>query len=351
MKKFILYTLLIAWIGSVAVAAYVYFEARAFLRTAPASAELAESKIIEIKPGSNLRQVANQLEKEGIITDASSFMWLARYLEVDKNLQAGRFEFSTAWIPQLVVDELVTGKPVHVKLTIREGLPWWEVAQLLEQEGFVKYDDFKEVIHDKNFLAHWGIPFENAEGFLYPDTYFLPKPNKLDKAAASAIAGRLIDTFWNKTNAFWNKVEPNKKRPSKATLTKYLPLASIVEKETGSPNERARVAGVYTNRIRLNMLLQADPTVIYGLGETFKLPILRSQLDDKNNPYNTYANPGLPPGPICSPSLASIEAAFAPEKHDFLYFVASKDGGKHNFAKTLQEHNANVQIYRKSQGR
>lgn len=351
MKKFILYTLLFLWLGSVAFAGYVYMEARAFLRSTPVSAELAENKIIEIKPGSNLTQVARQLENEGIITDAYAFTWLARYLEVDKNLQAGRFEFNTAWVPQLVVDELVSGKPVHVKLTIREGLPWWEVAELLEQEGFVKYEDFKEIIHDPKFLAHWGIPFENAEGFLYPDTYFLPKPNNLDKAAASAIAGRLVDTFWNKTLAFWKEIEPNRAKPSKEILKKYLALASIVEKETGSPSERARVAGVYTNRLRLNMLLQADPTVIYGLGETFELPILRSQLNDKKNPYNTYANTGLPPGPICSPSLASIKAAFAPEKHDFLYFVASKDGGAHNFAKTLQEHNANVQIYRKSQGR
>ncbi len=348
MKKFILYTLLFLWIGSVCAGAFIYTKAHKFLRTSPETGAMAHDVVIEIKPGMGFNQVAELLKENNIITDVLSFKFLALYLEADKNIQAGKFEFNTGWRPQEVLDHLMLGEAIFYRLTIREGLPWWEVARLLEEEGYAEYEDFKKVIHDKKFLAHWGIPFANAEGFLYPDTYFLPKPKELDEKAAQAIAGRLIDTFWRKTEQTWKDLG-NKNRPTKEQLTRYLSLASIVEKETGKKDERARVAGVYTNRIKANMRLQADPTVAYGEGENFKPPLLNRHLDNEKNPYNTYRKAGLPPGPICSPSLASIQAAINPEQHKFYYFVAKGTDGSHYFSRNLNEHNNNVRKYRKTQ--
>ncbi len=349
MKKFFLYSLLFLWLISAAVVGVGYFKAKEFLRTAPVAEELAETVTIDIKPGSTFNQVTKMLHDKNIITDEFSFKMLAKYLDSDKSLQAGRFEFSTAWLPQEVLDHLVLGDPVYNRLTIPEGLTWWEVGRLLEKEGYAKYDDFKEIIHDPDFLAFWGIPFKNAEGFLYPDTYFLPKPNEITKESAKSVAGRLIDTFWRKTDSLWKEIEPDKKKPSKDTLNRYLTLASIIEKETAVPDERFRVAGVYTNRLNINMLLQADPTVAYGMGEEFKPPLLTRHLKDEKNTYNTYKIGGLPPGPICSPSFYSIEAAFNPEEHTYYYFVAKGDAKGHYFAKTLKEHNNNVRKYRKTQ--
>ncbi len=349
MKKFIFSTFFLLVIGALIGGGFAYYKINDFLSTAPSSEENAQIVVVDIVPGSNLTQVADLLFEKGLITEVLPFKLLARYQEVDTNLQAGRFEFSTHWLPQEVIAHLVSGAPVYYRLTIREGLPWWEVGRLLEEEGYATYDDFKAIIHDPEFLAHYGIPFHNAEGFLYPDTYFLPRPDEMSEASARSVAGRLIDTFWTKTRAFWQTIEPERNYPTKDTLERYLTLASIIEKETGISSERARVSGVYTNRIRINMLLQADPTVAYGMGEDFEPPLLRSHLDNANNMYNTYQHGGLPPGPICSPSLASLEAAFNPEEHDYFYFVATGTDGSHYFAKTLSEHNANVQRYRATQ--
>ena len=136
-----------------------------------------------------------------------------------------------------------------------------------------------------------------------------------------------------------------------AALKRLIILASLVERETAVPDERARVAGVYALRMQKNMLLQCDPTIIYGVGPSFTGAIKRSQLDDAKNLYNTYIHPGLPPGPICSPGLASLKAALNPEQHDYLYFVATGTDGRHVFSKTLNEHNKAVQDYRRTQGR
>ena len=227
------------------------------------------------------------------------------------------------------------------RVTVPEGLPWWEVGRVLEQAGLCTAADFDAVIHDSEFLRHWGIPFESAEGFLYPDTYFMPQPRAMDPAAARAAAGRMVDTFWRKADALWPEG-----RPDPATLRRVVTLASIVEKETAVPAERSRVAGVYANRLKKNMLLQADPTVIYGLGPDFRGPLLTKHLQDGGNAYNTYRLAGLPPGPICSPGLAALRAALSPEVHNYLYFVANGKDGGHVFSTTLSQHNRAVRDYR-----
>ena len=218
------------------------------------------------------------------------------------------------------------------------------MGKRLEVGGFVRFDDFAKVIHDPAFLRHWGIHGKNAEGFLFPDTYLLMRPLELNEESAAKIAGRLVDNFWRRTASLW----PGGVRPSLKDapfVASTINLASIVEKETAVPSERARVAGVYSNRLQKGMLLQADPTIIYGVGPDFSGEIRRSQLEDASNLYNTYKHAGLPPGPIASPGLACIRAALNPEKHDFLYFVARGDRS-HAFSTTLDGHNRNVRLYR-----
>ena len=319
---------------------YAWYDANSFLNTPPATQ--GKSLIVDIEPGMTLAQVASMLEKEGVITNAWRFQMLTRYKEKSRNLQAGRFLVNTGWLPETVLDMLVSGKAMLYKLTIREGLAWWDVAELVEEGGFCKAADFTSVIHDPEFLRHWGIPFDSAEGFLFPETYLLPRPRELDRDAAKAVASRLVEMFWRRADKLW----PGGKRPSAEELKRLVTLASIVEKETSVPAERPRVAGVYANRLEKNMLLQADPTVIYGLGRSFEGPLLRSHLENANNRYNTYQNPGLPPGPICSFGSSALKAAINPEKHDFLYFVATGRDRGHTFSKTLSEHNRAVRDYR-----
>ena len=319
---------------------YAWHDADSFLNTPPSTP--GKSLIVDIEPGMTLAQVASMLEKEGVVTNAWRFQMLTRYKEKSRNLQAGRFLVNTGWLPETVLDMLVSGKAMLYRLTIREGLAWWDVAELVEEGGFCKAADFTSVIHDPEFLRHWGIPFDSAEGFLFPETYLLPRPREMDRDAAKAVASRLVEMFWRRADKLW----PDGKRPSQEELKRIVTLASIVEKETSVPAERARVAGVYANRLEKNMLLQADPTVIYGLGRNFEGPLLRSHLENAKNRYNTYQNPGLPPGPICSFGSSALKAAITPEKHDYLYFVATGKDRGHNFSKTLNEHNRAVRDYR-----
>ena len=319
---------------------YVWHDARTFLNSAPETP--GKSLIVDIEPGMTLAQVADMLEKEGVITKSLRFQLLTRYKEKSRSLQAGRFLVHTGWLPEKVLDMLVSGKAMLYRLTIREGLPWWDVAELVEKGGFCKASDFTSVIHDPEFLRHWGIPFESAEGFLFPETYLLPHPRDMNKEAARAVANRLVEMFWQRADRLW----PDKKRPSSAELRRLVTLASIVEKETSVPEERARVAGVYVNRLERGMLLQADPTVIYGLGRSFEGPLLRKDLENVHNRYNTYQNPGLPPGPICSFGAPALKAALQPEKHEYLYFVATGRDKGHTFSKSLTEHNRAVREYR-----
>jgi UPF0755 protein len=344
--------------------AYLAYEAHRFLST-PASDKPADV-IITIAPGATFDRVARDLKKAGAITDVARFRLLARYKDVLGKIRVGEYQLSTGWTPVQVLWQITQGQPVLYRLSIREGLSWWETAREVEAQGFATYEDFKAVIHDPDFLREHAIPFVNAEGFLYPETYMRSKPLALNKAQAREVASDMVNMFWKKTRPIWTRLpakesadtalpsssffagtveEPGDCRPD--ALRRLVILASLVERETAVPEERARVAGVYANRLRINMPLQCDPTIIYGVGEGFTGSILKSQLNDAANPYNTYQHGGLPPGPICSPGLEALKAAATPEQHDFLYFVATGTDGGHSFSKTLTEHNRAVDAYRR----
>lgn len=663
---------------------YAAYDAYHFLNT-PVEQPGSDTHF-EVERGATFDRVAWDLKKAGLITDVKRFQLLGRYKKSLSSIKAGEYILSTSLTPPQVLEQLLKGQAHLVRLTIREGLPWWETAKAIEKQGFATYEDFKAVIHDPDFLARHAIPFDNAEGFLFPDTYLLNKPKKLDKEQAEYIASLLVQTFWKKNIPFWRLLEaspapndsfgakvnditsetpidslgklaeyshlvvmraplpqadefaiayedelldedaaeddssaesstakadkasdkpdnqssaattaigeaqgtsqtpadekgdgndtkaqnahnqqslskkatgskgtghkdkstqdndnkdkgsqdkdesqsdgndakdeardiqglsvplsffmssayasattvtspqgspntspdtspntnpatnptttdtkqeskpdtstasssvdssasesastsastssitsarattettalknakpkasqsqkesdkepqsplpdsedaggsaqpkntaphdaPQKAQiPSKETqataplpavwpagalpskmpkhppqnpseidkdaLRQALTLASLVEKETGLPTERPRVAGVYTNRIQKNMLLQCDPTIIYGIGPSFSGPIRRSHLKDATNLYNTYIHPGLPPSPICSFGVDAFASALLPEQHGYLYFVATGLGKDHTFSKNLREHNRAVSVYR-----
>lgn len=339
-KKLRLRKILLAlFVIGLLVASVLSFESYRFLNTAPED----PGRVIafEINPGDSFDKIANRLNNAGVISSVNKFKLYARIKGHASNIQAGVFEVSTGWTPPEVLHQLVYGKPTLERLTIREGLPWWEVAKIVEKQGFARAEDFKEIIHDPEFLQEMGIPFNSAEGFLYPDTYFLRKPPKeITKDDARKLAARMINTFWQKSAKVWGPT-----RPSDEELRGLVILASMVEKETGVADERARVAGVFTNRLRINMPMQCDPTIIYGLGENFNGNLRDPDMKDASNPYNTYKHPGLPPGPICSPGHASLEAAFNPEQHGYRYFVATGKDGRHYFNKEYDDHKRDIAKY------
>ncbi|WP_301194044.1 endolytic transglycosylase MltG, partial [uncultured Desulfovibrio sp.] len=328
MKLFLrlaIFLLLVALAGG----AWLWREARLFLDT-PAG-QAGKQELFDVPQGARLGKIAEELEARGLVTSARNFVLLARWKKQENRLQAGRFALEGGWRPEQVLEALVNGKPVLQRVTVPEGLTWWQTGRLLEAEGLLRFEDFRAAVTDPAFLRHYGIPFATAEGFLMPDTYLLKPPDApaapdaaetaeavaARKVRARAVAGRMIDNFWRKTAALWPDAGDRQgvaARPPAAKLKNWVTLASIVEKETGIPAERARVAGVYANRLGRGMLLQADPTVIYGLGPGFDGNLRRVHLDDAANPYNTYQRPGLPPGPICSFGAAALAAAIRPEQ-------------------------------------
>ncbi len=287
-----------------------------------------------IPPGSSVGAIVEILQDSGALEDTFHapllFVYGGRLTEQATKLKAGEYEIPAHASIKDILDLLESGKVIQRQITIREGLTNWEIKNiLLAHEGLEKGDAFKM----------------HAEGVYLPETYSYQKGD-----SAFDIMERMHVALKSTLDQAWeNRVEG---LPFK-TKEEALVLASIIEKETAVPSERRDVAGVFINRLRKGMLLQTDPTVIYALtmGEhenegqgPLGRRLLRKDLS-YDSPYNTYLYAGLPPGPICNPGKASIEAALNPATHKYIYFVADGTGG-HAFAKTLAEHNRNVAKWR-----
>ncbi|THB70750.1 MAG: endolytic transglycosylase MltG [Desulfovibrio sp.] len=336
MRKLIFFVVFLFVIGILSVAAFVVNEARTFMSTPPETPGRDVTVIIE--PGMTFDQIAAMLKEEGIITNAQYFRFLGKWEEKLSALQAGEFTLNTGWTPDKVLDYLVEGQPTLYRLSIREGLTWWETARVVEESGQAGYEEFVEAIFDPELLEKYNIPSDSPEGFLFPETYLLPRPGEKD---ARFIAELLFQSFWDHAEEVWPEGPPDSDE-----IWRIVILASLVEKETGAADERARIAGVYAKRMEIGMLLQCDPTIIYGLGEEFDGNIRRRDLENPDNPYNTYVHGGLPPGPICSSGLDALRAAVDPEEHDYLYFVSRGDG-THQFSTNLRDHNNAVNQYQR----
>lgn len=334
-RRQLLYALAALVLACLAASAWVVREAHDFLTTPP---EVPGREVtLDIPPGCTLAQVAATLREQGLITDEGRFAMLARWEGKDASVKAGEYLLNTNWRPLQILDVITEGRSILHRLFIPEGLTWWQVGRLVEESGLADFESFERAVHDKELLARFGVPFDDAEGFLFPNTYLLPRPRGGD---AAPIVRTMLSAFYEHAAA---RLWPDGPPPPEE-LRRVVVLASMVERETGADEERARIAGVFAGRLKKRMRLQCDPTVIYGLGQTFDGNLTRVDLKDDANPYNTYRHAGLPPGPISSPGFKSLRAALEPEKHSFLYFVAKGDG-THFFSRTLAEHNRAVRTY------
>ena len=297
---------------------------------------LREERVeILVPAGASARAIAQALRAQGVDVNADLFVAAARFGEVTQRLRAGRYEVTRGMRMADVIGRLRRGETLKEKLTIVEGWTFREMRAALVAHPLLRRDS--ERMTGAQVLAAVGSAEAHPEGLFAPDTYvFDAGSSDLDilRQAYRAQQARLARAWETR------RADLPLKSPYEALI-----LASIVEKETGQVRERARIAGVFVNRLRAGMLLQTDPTVIYGLGERFDGNLRKADLLT-DTPYNTYTRGGLPPTPIALPGRASIEAALKPAKTNALYFVARGDGTSH-FSSTLGEHNRAVDKYQR----
>ncbi len=303
----------------------------------PGPLQSEDKVVVSIPKGASIQQIVVILDKAGLINADARFILIARLTGLAGSLQAGEFSLQTNLKPVDVIRELAFAHPLEHSVTITEGLNTEEVADILAADGWVDKQRFLHLAHDRAFLDELGLRGSlSVEGYLFPDTYHLVRPPPEEKQIIRKLVERALSV--------WESLAGTDVA-SGLSRNEVFTLASIIEKETGRPEERPVIAGVFLNRLRKNMRLQSDPTVIYGMAD-FDGNLLRSDLKEPT-PYNTYLIPGLPPGPICNPGKEALQAVLLPDKNDYLYFVSRNDG-THHFSKTLKEHNRAVREYRRS---
>ena len=295
--------------------------------------DAGEEKLFTVAPGQGLKQTAQALEQAGLVSDALRFTVLARLDREDKLLKAGEYFLSTAMTPREILGQMVEGRVHLYRLTIPEGYNLAQIAAAVADAGLATPETFLAAARDPELAGRLGIDAATLEGYLFPDTYYFPRG--LDSPTIIATMVKQFNT------AFKPSWEARAKELG-MSVHEVVTLASIIEKETGAPEERPLIASVFHNRLKKGMRLETDPTVIYGI-PNFDGNIKRSHLETYT-PYNTYKIKGLPPGPIASPGTLAIQAALYPVQSDYLYFVSKKDG-THQFSKTIKEHNAAVRKY------
>jgi UPF0755 protein len=292
---------------------------------------------VEIPRGSSQRAAAYLLESKGVIRSAIAFELYARR-HPRRSLQAGEYFFDRPLTGKDVYWKIANGDIFQQLFTVKEGDTMFDIAQNLQAAKYMNGRDFLAAAQDSSQIQDFAPGAKTLEGFLFPATYNIPR-----QASAADLTTMMVHKF----REALQQIAPDRLNPltPDTPLVSVITLASIVESETPKPEERRLVAGVYTNRLHKGMLLQCDPTVIYGLRQVnrYNPPLTLNDLH-YDSPYNTYMHTGLPPGPIDNPGESAIRAAFAPAPTDYLYFVANTQGG-HFFASTLAEHDQNVAKY------
>ncbi len=293
--------------------------------------------VFVVSPGEGFSKINGRLAKMGLISSAKVFHRYCQLKDYMGKFRTGSFEITTGSNLTDVADILIYGKPITITVTIPEGKNIYDIGKILEEKKVSSYKEFISLAKDPQFVKNLNLPGSSVEGYLFPDTYSFPP-----ETSASVIISSMVKQF--KKNFQNLDLSNSKLNPHEVVI-----LASIVEKETGAPEERPTIAGVFLNRLKKRMRLQSDPTTIYGTYEKFEGNLSKKHLQEEN-PYNTYKISGLPIGPICNPGIKSIEAVLNPETHGNLYFV-SKNDGTHIFSPTYEEHSKAVrewQINRKN---
>ena len=330
MKRLALFVLLLV-VAAAAAGTYFYRGA-----DRPFKGYDAPEQFVEIPQGVGSVAIAKRLADAGIVRDVNSFRLALWLTGSGRRLQAGEYRFDHAISSREVAAKIARGDVYVRPLTFPEGLTYRQMAPVYESKGFGPASAFVSAAKNAALVRSVDPAAQDLEGYLFPDTYKLPRTTTAEHLVARMVA------------EFMKTLTPDLIARAEArglSVRQLVTLASIVEKETGNPGERSMVAAVYTNRLKIGMGLQCDPTVIYALERAGRYDGNLSREDLQfDSPYNTYRYAGLPPGPIASPGRASLEAAVNPANVPYLYFV-SKNDGSHAFATTLDEHNRNVQQY------
>lgn len=295
---------------------------------------LEAETFVEIPAGDGPSTIGQRLVDAGVVRDPLTFRGAVWLSERARDLKAGEYRFDRPMSAFEVVDKIARGDIYRRLVTFREGLMISEMAKIFEEAGLGEAADFAAAARAPDLIRALDPAARDLEGYLFPDTYTLRRDTP-----ASVLVAQMIGQFLK-------TLTPELREAAKAqglTIREAVTLASLVEKETAVPEERAVVAAVYLNRMKRGMPMQADPTVIYALQRAGRYSgNLRREDLQFDSPYNTYRYPGLPAGPIAAPGKASLEAAVNPALVDYLYFVSRNDGS-HVFARTLDEHNRNVE--------
>ena len=330
MKKFALF-LLVVLIAAAGAGVWFY---RGVDR--PFKGYDAAEQFVEIPQGAGSMAIAKRLADAGVVRDVNSFRLALWLTGSGRRLQAGEYRFDQHMSARQVAEKIARGDVYVRPITFPEGLTVKQMAALYESKGFGSAREFADAAKNGALVSAVDPAARDLEGYLFPDTYKLPRHATAEQLVARMVAG------------FMKALTPDlidKAEARGLSIRQLVTMASIVEKETGTPAERSQVAAVYANRLKIGMGLQCDPTVIYALERAGRYDgnLTREDLQF-DSPYNTYRYAGLPPGPIASPGRASLEAAASPANVPYIYFV-SKNDGSHAFATTLDEHNRNVQQY------
>lgn len=289
---------------------------------------------VSFPTGSGIKKLATELKSAGIIRSSWHLILVSRLRGQAHRLKAGDYRFNDAMTTSDILNKVVAGDVDYRRFVLPEGYSIYQAAELLEQQGYFKKDVFLEKCRDKALLGRLAIQANSVEGYLYPATYNLPRNGNEEQ-----LIEQMVGQF-NKSSAGIMD------RKGRSGLSRHdaVILASVIEKEAISPEEKPLISSVFHNRLRIGMPLQSDPTAVYGVrafsGKVSKYDIQQS------SPYNTYLIKGLPHGPIGNPGLAALKAALYPATTQYLYFVARKDG-THQFSRTLDEHNRAVNHYLK----
>lgn len=295
-------------------------------------------QFVEIPSGTGSRAIGRALVGAGVVRDEWTFRLAVHLTGTARELKAGEYRFAGPSSAKDVARKIARGEVFLRPVTFPEGLTIKEMSRVFESRGLGPAAEFVAAASDAGAIKHVDPAAKDLEGYLFPETYNLPR-----KAKASTLVGQMAARFL----AVMDEPLRREAEAQGRTVREVVTLASLVEKETAKPEERPIVAAVYLNRLRIGMGLQCDPTVIYALERAGKYAgnLTRENLRF-DSPYNTYRYAGLPPGPIAAPGRASIEAVLRPAQVDYLYFVSRNDGG-HVFATTLAEHNRNVKEWQK----
>lgn len=293
------------------------------------------AKDLMVARGASVTSVASLLFKERIIGRERFFKVLLKITNGEYRVRAGEFRFREGMSPVEALYVLYYSEPIVHQVTIAEGFNIRQIAATLEKAGLIDSKIFLKHCFSREVAAQHKVDSPTLEGFLFPDTYTFSKVD-----GESKIIETMIKRFFARFTPEQRKIAEG----SGFSMLQVVTLASIIEKETGDAKERPLIASVFLNRLRKNMRLQSDPTVIYGI-ENFNGNLTKADLQ-KKTPFNTYQNRGLPPTPIASPGWASIQSVIAPAETDYLYFVSNNEGS-HVFSSTYSEHQKNVNRYQK----